>query len=263
MDSLKRKCAYCGDSENLSREHIFPGSIIKRFQKELITINDKSDVPFKSDLVIRDVCTTCNNGVLSELDSHFCTLFDRYMHPAIPPGQEAELSFEYNLLLRFLLKVSYNSARASSDGVKAVKALEKFVPYILGNTNVAPDVMLRLQIVTSAKKFNPVTQEIEGMIEASLLRSCKIPYDGPQKSNFIIRLVAFNSFWFYLILPNKKVNRSKKKAVLAGFQVWAIQPGVPVSPIQTLLKIPVEKTTCIHPSLLSGMIRKLPNTGIN
>lgn len=258
MEGSKRKCAYCGCSESLSREHIFPGSIIKRVGATLLTINDKSDTAFKSDLVVKDVCETCNNGILSDLDRKFCALFDEYMRSAIQPGQGAELEYEYHALLRFLLKVTYNSARASSDGVKATSTLKKFVPYILGNIGAAPDVMLRLQIVTSAKKFNTVTQEVEGLIEANLLRSCKISYDGPQKSNFIIRLVAFNSFWFYLILPTKKVNRSKKKALVAGFKDLGVQPGVPILPNQTLLEIPVGKTTYLHPDLLSGLARNAP-----
>ncbi len=255
METSKRKCAYCGKSENLSREHIFPGSIIKRYEDNLISISDKSDKYFKADLVVRDVCEPCNNGILSNLDSQLISIFDKYMHHPIQPGDSAELSFDYHSLLRVLLKISYNSARASSDGMKAVKALKKYVPYILGKTKTAPEIILRLQIVTSAKKFNTVTQKVEGMMEAHILRSAKLPYDGPQKANFIIRLVALNSFWFYLIVPTKKVSQSKMQSLIAGLETLKIQPGVSITENMGTIHIPKEKTTYIHPTLLTGMIR--------
>ena len=154
------------------------------------------------------------------------------------------------------MKITYNSARASSDGIKAVKILKKYVPYILGKVNSAPDVMLRLQIVTSSKKLNTSTNEIEGMMEAKILRNGKIPYDGAQKSNFIVRLVAFNSFWFYIIIPTKKVSTGKRQAFLDGFQNWKIRPGIALDASMNSLTIPVEKTTYMHPDLLQSMIRK-------
>lgn len=256
MEVSKRKCAYCGIAESLSREHIFPASIIKRFEDELISISDKSDKAFKADLVVKDVCEPCNNGILSGVDSQLSNIFDKYMHHPVQPGDDVELSFDYNSLLRGLLKISYNSARASSDGIKAVNTLKKYVPYILGKIKTAPGIILRLQIVTSAKKFNTDTQKIEGMMDAHILRSAKIPYDGSQKTNFIVRLIALNSFWFYLIVPTKKVSQSKRESFLAGFKAWRIQPGVSLTENMDTIYIPKEKTTYIHSTLLTGMIRK-------
>jgi hypothetical protein len=256
MGVSKRKCAFCSTSENLSREHIFPSSVIKRFEKDFLSINDKSDKVFKADLVVKDVCETCNNGVLSDLDSGFIKLFDKYMHEPILPGEGAEFHFDYNELLKSLLKISYNSARASSDGLKAITAMRKFVPYIMGKTNVIPDVMLRLQIVTSSKKLDANTLVQQGMFEAKILRSAKLQYDGPQKSNFIVRLVAFNSFWFYLIIPTKKVSVSKKQTFIQGFEQQMNLSGIPLSCDIERIKVPKERTTYMHPSLLSGMRRE-------
>ncbi|MDI1276339.1 hypothetical protein [Methylobacter sp.] len=256
MTDLKRKCAYCGEFGNLSREHIFPSSIIQRSDEKLMSLNDKSDSYFKSDLVVKDVCENCNNGVLSNLDNQLCIVYDSCMHSPVMPGADAELSYDYHPLLRVLLKISFNSARASSDGIRAVKAFRNLVPYIMGKTETAPDVMLRLQIDTSAKKYNIENQQVEGLLKANILRSAKLAYDGPQKSRFIVRLVAINSFWFYLILPTQTVDRAKKQAFLKGFKAWQLQPGLEVLPNQSSLNIPAEKTTYIHPSLLSGMKRK-------
>lgn len=253
---MARECAFCGTSENLTREHIFPSGVILQYEGSLISVTDKSDSYFRSDLVVKDVCACCNNGALSQLDSEFTSLFKAYMATPIAPGDEAKINFNYNSLLRFLIKVSYNSARASSDGKEAIDALRRYVPFILGKESSAPNVMLRLQIFTSAKKFNIETRKVEGIVEASILRSAKIPYDGPQCRSFIVRMVAFNSFWFYLIVPIDTASQLKRERFIKGFLNWAIQPGIPLSPTISSLVIPVKKTTYIHPSVLDGLYRK-------
>lgn len=254
MAGHTKKCAYCGGVGNLSREHIFPNGIIQRFNEELISYNDKTDVTFKGDLVIKDVCGSCNNGVLSGSDNYLCSVYDQYMSLAILPGKDVTLIYEYDQLLRSLLKISFNSARGSSDGSKAIKAYRNLIPYIVGDVSAAPNVMLRLQIVTSAKRYNIDTKQVEGLLEARLLRSAKIAYDGPLKSRFIVRLVAINSFWFYLIVPTQPITTAKKREFIEGFELWQyIHSGISVSPDESRLHIPVEKTTYLHESLFAEL----------
>ncbi|GGX54491.1 hypothetical protein [Saccharospirillum salsuginis] len=256
MVSKKRSCAFCGEQNNLTREHIFPNGVIRTYEEALLSLNDKSDRYFKADLVVKDVCESCNNGALSVIDGYFVKLFESHMHPPLLPGDSAEFEFNYNYLLRELLKISYNSARASADGFRAVAALRKYVPYILGNVSYTPDVILRLQIVTSSKRFNTHTNQIDGTMDAELLRSCKISYNGPQHSNFMIRLIALNSFWFYLIIPLKSVSSSKKETFINGFKDNIRLSGVPINSTMDFVSIPKEKTTYMHPGLLESMSRK-------
>lgn len=255
MSKNKRVCAFCGTSGDLSREHIFPNGVIRKYEKEMLSINDKSDRTFKSDLVVKDVCENCNNGDLSRIDAPFVELYEKYMLTPKNSGDSVIFDFDYNLLLRELLKISYNSARASSDGFKAISALKKYVPYILGKVNEANDVHLRLQIVTSSKIVNTETHESDEFT-ASLLRSAKMEYSGYLNSSFRIRLVAFNSFWFYLIVSLKKVNVSKQQLFIDGFVDSYHLPGVAIEKNMTTVTIPKEATTYMHPSLLEGMRRK-------
>src|SRR3990167_3011885 len=256
MTTQKRTCAFCGEQKNLSREHIFPNGVIRTFRHDMLSYTDKSDKMFKAALTVKDVCESCNNGSLSQLDSCFIQLYKNFMQTPLLPGSNAEFNFNYNLLLRELLKISFNSARASADGFKAVNALKKYVPYILGKVSEAPDVMLRLQIVTSSKQLNTKTNQIERMMEAELLRCCKIDYKGPQHSFFIVRLVALNSFWFYLIVPLKNVSTSKKEAFLTGFLGSSNLKGVPLASSMNSVSIPKEKTTYMHPNLFEGLNTK-------
>lgn len=256
MASGERSCAFCGTKNKLSREHIFPNSVIRKFEVEMLSFSDKSDTTFKSDLVVKDVCAICNNGVLSEVDSKFVKLFKKNMLQPFQPGDSVDFRFDYNDLLRALLKISFNSARASSDGFKAVTALRKYVPFIIGKINKPPNVLLRLLIVTSSNRLNTETNKFEGMMKAELLRSCKVNYNGPHHSNFMIRLVALNSFWFYLIIPFKPVSRSKMNSFLESYIEFNHLSGVSIDKSMKLVSIPREMTTYMHPQLLEGMKRK-------
>lgn len=256
MSKTQRSCAFCGVQKELSREHIFPNGVIRKYSNEMLSLNDKTDQIFKADLVVKDVCEGCNNGVLSEIDSKFVQSYTQYMLTPINPGDSVTFDFNYQDLLRALLKITYNSARASSDGFKAINALKKYVPYILGNVPEASDVHIRLQIVTSSERFNTETNKSEGTFRAELLRSAKMEYNGPLHSSFSIRLLAFNSFWFYLIIPVKKVSLAKQKAFIDGFTKSYHLPGVPIEKHMNTITIPREATTYMHPVLVEGMRRK-------
>jgi hypothetical protein len=255
MSKTHRSCAFCGIQKDLSREHIFPNGVIRKYQSEMLSLNDKSEKTFKADLVVKDVCEECNNGVLSDIDARFVQLYEKYMLAPIMPGDSVTFDFNYHDLLRELIKISYNSARASVDGHNAIKALKKYTPYILGKVSEADDVHLRLQIVTSSVRFNTETNQSEGLFQAELLRSAKMEYNGHLNSSFKIRIVAFNSFWFYIIVPSKKVNSAKKMAFIEGFTESYHLPGVAIEKHMKTVTIPKEATTYLHPTLLEGMLR--------
>jgi 5-methylcytosine-specific restriction endonuclease McrA len=70
-----RQCAYCGSEGNLTREHLWPTSLHKR----LSATNDVTQSLFwlrrinaeiEGEPTIRDVCSACNNGPLSNLDAY-------------------------------------------------------------------------------------------------------------------------------------------------------------------------------------------------
>ena len=255
MTSFQRSCAFCDSVENLSREHVFPDGIIRQFKCEMLSLNDKSDYLFKSDLVVKDVCESCNNGALSSLDAKFIKLFNEYMLSTVKSGDGVDFNFDYHYLLRELLKISYNSSRASAAGENARLALRKFVPYILGNVDKAPGVMLRLQIVTSVPKINPETNQIEGHIDLNLLRSCSTTGPDP-KYNYLVRLIAIKSFWFYLFIPLKTASPIVKAAMVASFKEITLIPGVALNEKMKSISIPKNKTTYFHPDLVSSMVRK-------
>lgn len=112
---MSKVCAYCKENKTLTKEHIWPSGFIKRFDANALTYNKNTNRFFKSDPVIKDVCADCNNVKLSVLDSYLCKLYDSYFHIVISPGKPASINYDYDLLLRGLLKISFNSARTQTE----------------------------------------------------------------------------------------------------------------------------------------------------
>ncbi|MBK8703370.1 MAG: hypothetical protein IPN33_06930 [Saprospiraceae bacterium] len=108
-------CAYCGEAGKLTNEHIWPQCIIERVPSYTNRYSEAANKVFKGDLIIKDVCSKCNNGPLSKLDSYLCKLYDQYFQFFPPDETIVNFSYEYNLLFRSLLKISFNAARSSNQ----------------------------------------------------------------------------------------------------------------------------------------------------
>ncbi len=65
----------------------------------------------KSEPTIKDVCDTCNNVTLGRLDDYVCNLFDTQFIDIPQRGNSVTFRYEYHSLKRWLLKISFNSAR--------------------------------------------------------------------------------------------------------------------------------------------------------
>ncbi len=66
-----------------------------------------------------------------ELDNYICEAFDRYFSVIRERGEKVTLDYDYHLLKRWLLKMSYNSARMSGSDVPLFRHL---IPYIMGQS---------------------------------------------------------------------------------------------------------------------------------
>lgn len=206
-------------------------------------------------MVIGDVCATCNNGVLSKLDQHFITSFKNQMITPLKPGDEVTFNYDYNLLLRELLKISYNSARASKHGYSSRAILEKYTPFITHGEKKPDGIIITLLIVTSANRINLETGEYEAPMEPYLLRSGSVDGLNLSTNNYIVRMVAFNSFWFFLLIPKRPVNAKVKKQFWDEFKKKNHLHGVLLKNNNNSIKITKDKTTYLHRNLLSKMFR--------
>lgn len=121
----------------MTREHLWPASLHRRFMANSESGNAfwlarlQKEIP--SEPQLRDVCAQCNNGVLSELDNYICRLFDATLFRTPNRYDLVAFEIEYHLLKRWLLKMSFNSARIHNS--RDLEALESLLPYVMGGAH--------------------------------------------------------------------------------------------------------------------------------
>jgi hypothetical protein len=188
---------------------------------------------------------------LSELDSYLCQIFDSQFAETIAPGDPAHFEYDYDYLLRALLKISFNTARAHQEQ-ESIAAHHNFISYILEG-GYRPQVALMLQVVTSSEMINQANGE-SNVLEPKVLRCGKVDYDGPLNHRFVIRMVAINSFWFYIIMPRQRENKAKWTKFLSNFEGGVRLSGIQLASKATNIVVPVNKTTFFHPDSISTML---------
>ena len=90
---------------------------------------------FAGDMTIKDVCRQCNNGPLSKLDAYICQLYDEYFAYVPKPRKSIEFQYDFSLLMRWLLKISYNASR--STGIDA-DVLSQYTSVLISDYPTSP-----------------------------------------------------------------------------------------------------------------------------
>lgn len=149
------------------------------------------EIFFFAEMVISDVCAECNNTKLSELDSYFCSLYDSYFKEYHEEKKPFTFSYDYDLLLRSLLKITYNSSRTIT---RENNFLEKFKNLILNGGENSESIIIKLDIITP-------TILAEGKFYPKSARCGKFDV-GIKTDNFHLRVISVNSFYFYILISN-------------------------------------------------------------
>ena len=126
-------CAYCRQDRFLTREHVIPAFIYdfqKKMEQSVIGWNEVAQRMVGGEGKVKDVCADCNNRVLGELDAYGKQMLTNSgLLVQNYTKRDLTLQYDYSLLLRWLLKVSFNSSR--TDGAHS-PLFEKYVPFMRG-----------------------------------------------------------------------------------------------------------------------------------
>lgn len=200
-------CAYCKIANPLTKEHLWPTSLHRR----LVAANQQDASAFwlarlrksiPNEPQIRDVCAQCNNGVLSELDTYICSLFDsKFIHMPLR-NEKVQFEYRYHYLKRWLLKICFNSARIHDS--LDLFALETLSPYILGKANdLGRSVQLFLRL--SFPQEIPAEDILPGfeserplVFYPDMNRVGHVYYIAENIGKKILRAVYLRSYTFYL-----------------------------------------------------------------
>jgi hypothetical protein len=212
-------CAYCSKNvPRLTREHLFTKGLDELIIPPGETTHFFSErIPSKfvgAELTVKDVCASCNNTVLSQLDAHMIQWVKNHPVSHVAFGQSVSVSYDYDKMLRWLLKFGFNSARVHADFSGDSALLQRTRGYILGLSNRPRRIRLSAGVYHS---FVPTTpKEIESFgtdplypfaFHTSVMKSV---YRSQYK--FTVRLVSLGAFGFLIVLfepsaPDAEVTR--------------------------------------------------------
>ena len=191
----------------MTREHLWPASLHRR----LATANSQTENTFwlarlkraiPNEPQIRDVCAKCNNGVLSELDEYICGLFDSTLVRIRNRHERVVFEYHYHPLKRWLLKLSFNSARI--HGARDLFAIEAVLPYILGKSDsLGRSVQLFVQLsyaeeIPESDLGPAVALERPVVFEPTLNRAGHVVFRVHGTGEKVLRAIHLRSFTFYL-----------------------------------------------------------------
>ncbi|MBU5676820.1 hypothetical protein KQI88_10355 [Alkaliphilus sp. MSJ-5] len=110
-------CAYCKEDKNSSKEHIISDSVLELFPECDLTIDSVRNRQYKADPVIKDVCSNCNNNRLSYIDGYAKHMISQYFAKAYEQDDTLEFEYEYDKLLKVLMKFTYNDLRSHKNDI--------------------------------------------------------------------------------------------------------------------------------------------------
>lgn len=215
--TMNSVCAYCGQPGALTREHIYPQFLYKLSGTPLSGFNEAANKVTHGERFITDVCKACNNGPLGDLDSYGRVYFHKNdLQRTFSHEGTTTVYYDYHLLVRWLLKVSFNSYRTIHDEPGLFAPL---IPYILRDEKRPPEGMVRVSLeVIRDHKIGP--ENILRVPEA-FAQSGFIPCHGFRTGRLVLpyeisahlmRHFQINShFLILLIFPEQTDEQSRSR----------------------------------------------------
>lgn len=216
-------CEYCNKEKQATKEHIIPKGIIDLFPECELSYSG-FDKAYKGEATIKDVCSDCNNGQLSKLDEYGKEFVETYFINSYEKDDEIDIEYDYNRLIRWLLKIVYNNERSYHGEVEWFK---KNIDYILDggnlkygnislfaglavNTSCAPDFFMENRQVNIITNPSILTN---GFFNLEYDDDARVIYkrdDNPEKMEihylFNKYILRFGSGLFVIFLWNNDAN---------------------------------------------------------
>lgn len=196
-------CAYCGAPCSATREHVIPAWYC-RTPGESETFSARAPITHvRGDMVVKDVCGACNSGVLSDLDAYGKRLYDDHFSSAVYAGETVSFDLDGERFIRWLLKVSYNSARAQEADVELLRSYREV---ILGRSPLTAQVRCWLHLVAPTRLLpdvaRPALRAEAGMPdvqEPAWFRIGQFRLPALRAPDLVQRQVIVNSFAFSIL----------------------------------------------------------------
>lgn len=222
-------CAYCGKQGPLTREHIWP-KWLHNTQEYGLKYHSAVDKVIPAEHVIKDVCSECNNGPLSKLDDYGKSLHHRYFGKTYQEVKRSTFKYDFEKLSKWLLKIAFNSARASH--APDADLLGLYGPCLIENECSPIHVGVSVALMGQLIAIDPAS----GHTKVSEIRWCRsgpIEQSEREAAVFSARTIMINS-WYFGIAVMKKTHFMDHEAEM----LMRFLPGEIIRPNHTAIKVP-------------------------
>jgi hypothetical protein len=217
-----QSCAYCDILCQQTREHVIP-RWYNDTPGDAETFSARAPLThIQGNLIVRDVCQSCNNGSLASLDAYGKELYDRYFHSPVYEGETLNFEYDGGRLIRWLLKLSYNSARAQNADIGV---LYEYRSVLLGKSAIPNRIQCWLRLLaptyydSKRELARPARRDEKGhanVEEPLWFRIGQFRLASYPAPLLVQRTVIINSFAFTLL-----VERADAASPNSDFDQWA------------------------------------------
>lgn len=235
MKQKPNLCAYCREARLLTRDHIWPACFLER-RKGWAGFTLAARKVHGGEQTVRDVCRACNNELLSPLDVYFCELDAKYLAKTYGFDETVEFEYDYHLLVRALLKISYNTARANGSDTPE---LRETASYILGKSNRPR----KLEVVVELVRPIFVDRSAAGLtippkeVRPTTFRAARSRLETDYGQRLITRVVTVNSFFFHMIIGESSLLEEEFDQSVHRFSTEALPGSQLLSPSHQVITL--------------------------
>lgn len=200
------KCAYCNNEGKMSREHVIPKGFIDHmnFKEQIVSLDKAPTRVINSEITVKDVCATCNNGYLSVLDSYGLKLILKYNDLISVNTKKIYFKYDYFKLVKWLLKVCYNMARAN-DANYDISLYKKNVNFIMNRGDAESYIVVFAMFIGTGcldKKMEEVCNHLKKNREYDIDWFRMGPFRLHEEAIYYsaCRFIIINSFVFLTVV---------------------------------------------------------------
>ena len=124
---MSKAGADCGNPGPRTADHVWQRCFLDRYGRHAAQFSVRGRLVHGADYVVKDVCAICNAERMSPLDSYFCRLYDEYFVHLQDFNSTVTLHYDFDLLVRSLLKIAYNTARQGISDPGPLAAIRGFM----------------------------------------------------------------------------------------------------------------------------------------
>ena len=197
----------------------------------------KAGKTFRGDITIKDVCQYCNNGPLSKLDDYICQLYDKYFVHVPKPRTSIQFRYDFSLLMRWLLKISYNASRTT--GIDA-DVLSGYSSVLISDYPASPIHAVAFVGIAKPGWLKKANTRKRIKIEPTLIRCGPVVLPEVEYHEwYTLRAVVINGFMFTIVLMKQPVVTTEVVTDMIS-RIY----GVPLLP-SGAIRIPSPKKTAL------------------